>query len=72
MRSTLYSDVHRKLVQKLKAARLHSGLSQNQAAKALNRSQSAISKIESGQLRVEIILLKKLARVYKQDIRDFL
>jgi len=59
-------------VERLKQARLDSGLSQTQAAKKLSRPQSHISNIESGQQRVDVVELKRFARIYNKDINYFL
>lgn len=65
MNKSIYSSEHKKIINKLVKARLDSGLSQNDAAKKLGKSQSYISKLESGQRRVDLIQLKALAKIYK-------
>lgn len=72
MPKTIYSKEHRKLVEKLKKARKGSGLDQEDVAKLLGVSQSYISKMESGQRRIDIIQLKRFAKVYKKKIDYFL
>ena len=68
MAKAIYSDEHRILVERLKKARLQSGLDQSEVAKTLGRSQSYISKVEAGQRQVDIVELKQFARVYKKDL----
>jgi transcriptional regulator with XRE-family HTH domain len=58
-------------VGRLRTARLDAGLTQIQVAKKLRRPQSHISNIESGQQRVDIIELKRFAKMYGKDIRYF-
>jgi len=59
-------------VERLKQARLDSGLSQSQVAKKLDRPQSHISNVESGQQRVDVVELKRFAKIYNKDISYFL
>lgn len=72
MNKTIYSKEHKYLVTKLKKARMESGLNQKEAAKLLRKGQSYISKIESGQLRVDIIQLKEFAGIYKKSLHFFI
>jgi transcriptional regulator with XRE-family HTH domain len=72
MSKTLYSKDHKHLVEKLKKAREESGLDQKEIAKFLGKSQSYISKIESGQRRIDIIQLKEFAKLYKKEIKFFI
>ena len=72
MSKAIYSKDHKYIVEQLKKARQEAGLEQEQVAKILKRTQSYISKIESGQRRIDIITLKDFAKVYKKDINFFL
>lgn len=72
MKSSIYTNEHRKLIDKLKKARLAAQLDQKQAAKLLGTTQSYISKLESGQRQVNVIQLKELAKVYKKDPSSFI
>lgn len=72
MAKSIYSKEHGFLVKRLKAARLEAGLDQKDAARLLRKSQSYISKIESGQRRIDVIQLKNFAVVYKKDLDYFL
>jgi len=72
MSKAIYSKDHQYIVGQLKKARQEAGLEQEQVAKILKRTQSYISKIESGQRRIDIITLKDFAKVYKKDINFFL
>ena len=58
-------------VERLRKARLKAGLTQVQVAKKLRRPQSHISNIESSQQRVDIIELKRFAKMYGEDIGYF-
>ncbi len=72
MPTTIYTKEHRNLVEKLRKARKESGLDQKTVAKLLGVTQSYISKIESGQRRIDIVQLKTFAKIYKKKIDYFL
>jgi transcriptional regulator with XRE-family HTH domain len=72
MSKTIYSKEQIFLVKRLKKARLEAGMDQEAAAEALKKSQSYISKIESGQRRIDIVQLKKFADIYKKDLDYFI
>ncbi len=72
MKKTIYSKQYKTLIARLKAARLHCGLNQVQVARSLRITQSHVSKIESGQRRLDVIQLKEFAKLYKQDIKYFI
>lgn len=71
MNKTIYSKDHKILVAKIKKAREESGLQQQEAARYLKRTQSYISKLESGQRRIDIVQLKALAKIYKKKFDYF-
>ena len=71
MPKTIYSEEHKKVAARIKQARIESGMKQDAVAKLLGRSQAYISKIDSGQRRIDINLLTELAKVYKKDIEFF-
>lgn len=72
MDKTIYSKGHKALVAKLIKARKDADLLQEDAAKALGRTQSYISKIEAGQRRIDLIQLKEFAKIYKKDLDFFI
>ena len=72
MSRTIYSDEHKYLVEQLKKAREEAGLDQITVAKLLGRTQSFISKVESGQRRIDVVQLKQFARIYKKPLDYFL
>lgn len=72
MDKSIYTKEHARLVDKLKKARTDSGLDQKDVAKLLHKTQSYISKIESGQRRVDVVQLKFLANIYKKKLEYFL
>ena len=59
------------MIARLKKAREEAGLQQQDVAHLLKRTQSYVSKLESGQRRVDVVQLKTLARIYKKDMGYF-
>ena len=72
MSKVIYSEDHKKIVALLKKARLERKLDQITVAKRLGKSQSYISKVESGQRTIDLIELKEFAKIYKKNINFFL
>ena len=72
MKKSIHTKERAGLVKKLKQARIDAGLTQLEVAEKLKSSQSWVSKIELGELRVEVTILNQLAKLYKKDINDFL
>lgn len=71
MDKTIYTKEHKYLVKQLRKARLEANLDQKKVAKVLGKSQSYISKIESGQRRIDAIQLKAFAEIYKKKLDFF-
>ena len=72
MKKAIYSKEYKYLVSKIKEARKNAGLDQQKVARLLGRTQSYVSKVESGQLRLDIIQLKEFARIYKKKLDFFI
>lgn len=72
MLNNIYLDEHKKLIFRLKQARLELKLTQSEVAKKLNKPQSYISKSENGERRIDITELKKMAELYKKDMNFFI
>lgn len=62
--SSIHSEEYRQLVARLKAARIAAGLTQVEVAEELEMTQSAVSKCEAGERRVDAIELKAFADLY--------
>lgn len=60
-----------KLAERLRAAREYLGFSQDQVSQHLGISRSALSNIETGQRKVEVTELTRLATLYKQPLTHF-
>jgi transcriptional regulator with XRE-family HTH domain len=72
MKKSIYSKEYEYLVSQLKKARLEAGLTQVKVSKLLKKSQSNISKVEKGQIRLDVIQLRVYAKLYKKDLNYFL
>lgn len=72
MSRTIQSKEYAKIIQRLREARTDAGLRQLDVAKKLKRPQSYISRIESGEYRVDVLEVKKLAEIYKKNVDYFL
>lgn len=72
MSTSVYNDDYKKLIERLKQARLDAGLSQQVVADELNKPQSYISKVESGDRRLDIIEVKEFAKLYKKKLEDLI
>ncbi len=71
MPRTVNNDEHMKIVERLKEARHEAGLDQVEVAEKLGRTQSYVSKIESGQRRFDVLQLKEFAKLYKKSLDFF-
>tara|TARA_Y100000310_G_C20684535_1_gene818118 strand:- start:3401 stop:3622 length:222 start_codon:yes stop_codon:yes gene_type:complete len=71
MPRNIYEKEHMKIVERLKKARLDAGLDQVEVAKKLGRTQSYVSKIESGQRRFDVLQLKEFAKIYRKKLDFF-
>lgn len=71
MVKSIHTKEYAYFVERLRKARLEAGLTQVEVAKKLGRPQSHISNVESGQQRVDIIELKRFAKIYGKDINYF-
>lgn len=72
MTKTIYTEEYKKIAEKLKKTRLEAGYTQVEVSKILNRPQSYISKVENGEQRIDILELKKIAKLYRKSINDFI
>jgi transcriptional regulator with XRE-family HTH domain len=72
MEKTITIKEYANFIKKLRKARGDSGLKQVDVAKKLGRPQSYISRVESGEYRVDVLEIKKFAEIYKKDINYFI
>jgi transcriptional regulator with XRE-family HTH domain len=72
LKDATYRHRYAQFLRLLKQARIEAGLTQVEVAKKLKRPQSFVSKIESGERRVDVVELSALARVYLKSLDFFL
>lgn len=72
MAKAIYSKDHNHMVSRLKEARHEVGMDQADVAKRLGRTQSHVSKVEGGQRRIDIVMLKEFAKIYKKNLSFFI
>ncbi|MFA6077516.1 MAG: helix-turn-helix transcriptional regulator [Candidatus Paceibacterota bacterium] len=72
MPRAIYTKDHNEIVERLKKARLKAGFGQVEVAEKLGKTQSYVSKIESGQRRFDVLQLKEFAKIYKKKIDYFI
>jgi transcriptional regulator with XRE-family HTH domain len=72
MEKSIHSNEYKIVLQRLRKVRLEAGLTQVQVAKKLGHHQSYISKIESGERRVDVVELKQIAKLYGKSVSYFL
>ncbi|MDP2704577.1 MAG: helix-turn-helix transcriptional regulator [bacterium] len=66
MSKSIYSKDYKEIINRLKQARIDAGLSQKAVADKLGKPQSYLSKIESGERRLDVAELKKIAKIYNK------
>ena len=71
MPKSIYAKEYKRVIERLKKARLEAGLKQVEVAKRLAKPQSYISKIEQGERRIDVVELKEIADVYKKPLNYF-
>lgn len=72
MEKSIHSKEYKVVLQRLKTARIEADLTQVQVAKKLGHHQSYISKIESGERRIDVVELNRLAKLYGKSVNYFL
>lgn len=67
-----YRAKYQKLIDRLRQARLETGLTQVTVGKRLKKPQAYISKIARGERRLDVVELEELSKSYKKDITYFI
>jgi transcriptional regulator with XRE-family HTH domain len=71
MMKTIWNERHRRLIKLVTTARKNARIGQVQLAKKLNRTQTWVSRIETGERRLDVIELIDLAEAIGFDVSDF-
>lgn len=72
MDKSRYNQRYRRVLTALRAARKTAGLTQTQVAKKFRAHASFVSKIESGERRIDVIELEEFCRIYGLSLTEFL
>ncbi len=72
MKKTKFSRKYKKLLVTLKAKRKAAGLTQTQVGAKFGAHASFISKVESGERRLDVIELAEFCKIYKLSLAEFL
>jgi transcriptional regulator with XRE-family HTH domain len=72
MRKSQHTTEYKRVLVALREARRKSGLKQAEVAEKLGAYANFISKVESGERRVDVVELAALCKVYRVDLVDFL
>ena len=71
MLKSIHTYQHKQLLALLREIRLEAGLTQTQLAKYLNTDQTVISKIESGERRVDVLELREICKAVGITLEAF-
>lgn len=72
MGRTIRTKEYAIFIERMKKARIESGLRQIDVAKKMKRPQSYISRVESGEYRLDILEVKAFAKLYKKSVDDLI
>lgn len=72
MQKSNFTYTYKLIIERLKAARAKSGLTQIDVATKLGTTQSFVSKIENGERRLDVVEMLKFADLYKLDTNKLL
>ena len=71
-RKSIYDAKYRRLLTRLREARLEAGLGQIEVSRRLGYAENFCNRIESGERRLQVLDLADLARLYDKPQRYFL
>ena len=72
MKKSRYSQKYAQLLEALRHARNEAGLTQVEVAKRFGTHASFVSKIESGERRIDVVELAEFCRVYRVPLEALL
>src|SRR5262245_22636684 len=72
MTRSVHTHEYEAFLGRLKKARMDAGLQQTDVARKLKKPQSFVSKVESGERRLDVVELKGFARLYRKPVTYFI
>ncbi|BBO35223.1 helix-turn-helix domain-containing protein [Lacipirellula parvula] len=72
MAKSRHTAKYERLLTELRAARKRAGVTQVQAAKHFRTHASFVSKVESGERRIDVVELSDFCKIYQIKLVDFL
>ena len=72
MSKSIFTKDYKEIINRLKQTRVDAGFSQQTVADKLGKPQSYVSKIESGERRLDVAEVKKFAEIYKKEVSYFI
>ena len=72
MSKSVHSEEYQAFLSKLRKARKAAKLTQEEVAQRLRQPQSFVSKMESGERRLDAVELKAIARIYGKPVDFFI
>jgi transcriptional regulator with XRE-family HTH domain len=72
MRKSRYSKQYERLLSVLRLVRKEAGLTQTEVAAKFGAHASFVSKVESGERRLDVVELTEFCRVYGMPLKTFL
>lgn len=72
MKKSLYQNEYKSLLKQLYRLRISAGLKQSELAEKIGAPQSFISKIESGERRIDLIELRTICIALGSTLEDFI
>jgi transcriptional regulator with XRE-family HTH domain len=72
LKDSEYQRKYARFLERLRQARNDGGLTQKEVAELLGKPQSFISKVETGERRLDFVELQELAKLYKKPISYFM
>jgi transcriptional regulator with XRE-family HTH domain len=72
MKKSIYSKEYQLLIDQIYQLRISANLKQSELANKLNTPQSFISKIESGERRIDLIELRELCIALNSNLFEFI
>ena len=66
-----HAEIYRQFLERLRTAREEAGLIQDQVAEALGKPQSFVSKMESGERRLDLVEMEEIAELYGKSLEYF-